>query len=149
MRTWKWSRMVVLAVLLAGCGSEYPEEPAGGRIRGVLSYRGDALDDIERPAVGVYAFTVLELDPQAGVMPNAYRLYEPDFGPRGISYELAHLEAGSYDVIAQLIDLDRPPGDPVALGAYPNLLQAGTAPVEVSLEVPAEGIDIELYDMGL
>ena len=142
------AKMLILAVLLAGCGSEYPEEPVGGRVRGVLSYQGDALGDIERPAVGVYAFTVLELDPQAGVMPSAYRLYEPDFGPRGISYELANLEAGSYDVIAQLIDLDRPPGEPVALGAYPNLLQAGTAPVEVTMEAPTEDIDIELYDMG-
>jgi len=141
--------MLVLALLLAGCGSEYPEEPPGGRVRGVLGYRGDALGDIERPAVGVYAFTVLELDPQAGVMPSAYRLYQPDFGRRGISYELANLEAGSYDVIAQLIDMDRPPGEPVALGAYPDLLQAGTAPVEVSLEAPTEGIDIELYDLGL
>lgn len=142
------ANILVLAVLLAGCGSEYPEEPTGGRVRGVISYQGDALGDIERPAVGVYAFTVLELDPEAGVMPNAYRMLEPEFGPRGISYELANLDAGSYDVIAQLIDLDRPPGEPVALGAYPNLLQAGTAPVEVTLQAPTEGIDIELYDMG-
>jgi hypothetical protein len=144
MRAW----IAVFVALAAGCGSDFPAEQAGGRIRGAVTYRGDAHADIPRAAVGVYAFTVFTMDPAEGILPSAFHLYEPEFGQAGLAYELAHLDPGDYDVIAQLIDLDLPPGQPAAAGAYPNLLQAGNAPVAVTAETPTVGIDIELIDMG-
>ncbi len=131
-----------LLFLVAGCGSDYPEAKPGRTILGLVTYTGEALEQLQQPALAVYAFSSW---PPAGP-PHASRLYEnPDFSSGGLAYELPNLLPHDYVVLAQLMDLADDNGIAPAVGGYPDYCSFGYTPVTVSDEATTD-IDFELFD---
>ncbi|HOX45633.1 MAG TPA: hypothetical protein PK668_18685 [Myxococcota bacterium] len=144
---------VVLAGVLAcgavACGADLPPERLLGVVQGNIVYRGQGLEGQTEPRLSI----VVLLEPwslddwESWTFPNAFRIYEAaPLAPDGLDFELTHLEPGHYEVLAFLGVEGRPSTEPVAVGAYPNLLQMGDRPVEVLEAQVTEGIDFELYD---
>jgi hypothetical protein len=138
---------------LAGCNSSYPDEVLGGIVRGVVTFPMSAADGAASPALGVYAYPrAPSLTGEQPALPNASHLYLPeDFVEDGsnfqIDYQLSHLAPANYVVLALLIDLERPPKECLAVGAYHNIgVISGTLdpPVEVLKDSPTEDIDFSL-----
>ncbi|HOX45635.1 MAG TPA: hypothetical protein PK668_18695 [Myxococcota bacterium] len=152
MRRHLLTSMALAASLVAGCGVDLPDGGFGQSVRGELTYRGRGLEGLSRPTLGV--LVVVEpwasTDWSTWTWPNAFRIYDPvAFEVQRFEYEVTGLEPGSYEVMAVLGEADRPATDPIAMGAYPNLLQMGDRPVEVPEVGAAEGIDFELFEVEL
>jgi hypothetical protein len=132
--------VIFIVSCAVSCGSEYPDEPSGGKVSGRVFYDGTAHLEVARPAVGVYAYTKLpDITGKEVTLPHVSHLYlDPVFGEDGLSYELEFLEAYEYVILVTLFDLDRPPTEPLGFG-----LRVG---VEVTAEEPTTGIDITVVD---
>jgi hypothetical protein len=137
--------------LSSACGTHYPEEPAGGRISGSLFYAGTRHLEVPRAALAVFAYTEFpDLTAENPALPNAsWVIPDPVFDAAGLPYEMENLDPFAYVVFAALLDLDAPPSQPLAVGGYPNLIEMTEQRVEVRMEEPVMGIDIQLYEFTL
>ena len=133
---------LLVALLLAACGSDYPEALPGRSIQGAVGYDGQAHLSMDKPALAIYAFSSW---PPAGP-PHASRLYEsPDFSSGGMAYELPNLDPYDYLILAQLQDLADEDGTAPVAGGYPDFCSFAYSPVTVANHV-ATDIDFELFD---
>lgn len=147
-------RIAIVWVFIMGsmaCDSSYPEEPTGIEIRGVVTYVGTAHRNLERPAIGVFAFASW---PPGGPFHASWvhEIDDPDdlnsFPQAGFSYVLRYLTPYDYHIIATITDLEDPNGSFWAAGGYPDFCSFGTTTVSLDGPTSATGVNIELFDEG-
>jgi hypothetical protein len=135
---------LLLAVCCA-CASEYPPPAADTGVRGLVSYGGTAGADYVAPGVQVAAFPTF---PPSGPPFALDTVEDPVFDRGPVAYELLHLPARRYYVVAQFVDLRAEMDLSAPAGSHPDAcaLEASTGSIEVRAGEVTSGIDIVIHD---